>query len=183
MSKEPRAAASAPPDEDSTPYLHPHPHPTIRLHTTKNNTNGPVTGSTENRNNNGLDVHTQQYPSRRRSLLLSDSEISVLDLGPSLEFEVEAEEGPLRLREGKYAQRDCRGEEGKWGKGASLAVPGRQGSVDESATAGGGVAVAVGVRVISSPLLSPLRTTKKGNRGKVRGRESSAEKGGEGERL
>jgi hypothetical protein len=170
MSKEPRA--SAPPDEDSTP--HPHPHPTIRLHTTNNNTNVAVTAYTENRNTNSNALDAQQYTSRRRSLLLSDSEISVLDLGPSLEFEVEGKEGPLRLREGKHAQRDCRGEEGKWGKGASLVVPGRQGPIDESA--------AVAVRVISSPLLSPLRTTKKGNSGKGRGRESSADKG-EGKRV
>ncbi|KAG2002131.1 hypothetical protein GB937_009711 [Aspergillus fischeri] len=178
MAREPRAAASL--DEDSTPLPHPHPQPTIRLHTTNTNTNVAVPGYTENRNtNNALDAH--QYPSRRRSLLLSDSEISVLDLGPSLEFEVEGEEGPLRLRDGKHAQWDCRGEEGKWGQGASLAVPGRQGSVDESAAGGGGVAVSV--RVISSPLLSPLRTTKKGNSGKVRGRESSADKRGEGNRV
>ncbi|PKX99225.1 uncharacterized protein P174DRAFT_427442 [Aspergillus novofumigatus IBT 16806] len=165
MSQEPRAAA---PHEDSTP--HPRPHPTIRLHTTNNNTNGAVTAYTENRNtNNALD--TQQYPSRRRSLLLSDSEISVLDLGPSLEFEVEGDGGPLRLREEKHAQRDCRGEEAKWGQGTSLTVPERQGSLDESA--------AVAVRVISSPLLSPLRTTK-GNSGKGRGRELDAEKGVKG---
>ncbi|GIJ98315.1 hypothetical protein Aspvir_000431 [Aspergillus viridinutans] len=167
----------APPDEDSTPHPHPHPHPrpTILLHSTNTNTNVAVAGYTENRNN-AVDIH--QVPPRRRSLLLSDSEISVLDLGPSLEFE--AEEGPLRLREGKHGQRDCRGEDGKWGKGASLAVPGRQGSIDESTGGGGG---GVAVRIISSPLLSPLRTTKKENSGKVRGRESNADKGGEGKRV
>ncbi|KAH3435141.1 hypothetical protein KXV60_000251 [Aspergillus fumigatus] len=176
MSRVSRAASPLGGDTTS----HPHPQPTIRLHTTSTNTNVAVPGYTENRNtNNALDAH--QYPSRRRSLLLSDSEISVLDLGPSLEFEVEGEEGPLHLRDGKHAQWDCRGEEGKWGQGASLAVPGRQGSVDESATGGGGLAVSLGV--ISSPLLSPLRTTKKGNSGKVRGRESSADKGGEGNRV
>ncbi|GFF44670.1 hypothetical protein IFM46972_07603 [Aspergillus udagawae] len=167
MSQEPKAPA--PPDEDSTPQ----PHPTICLHSTNTNANVAVASDTENRSNTP-DMH--QYPSRRRSLLLSDSEISVLDLGPSLEFE--AEEWPLRLREGKQGQRDCRGEDGKWGKGASLAVPGRQGSMEES-TGGGAVAV----RIISSPLLSPLRTTKKENSGKVRGRKSSADKGGEGKRV
>ncbi|KAH1492717.1 hypothetical protein KXV92_007798 [Aspergillus fumigatus] len=160
MSRVSRAAS--PLGRDTT--SHPHPQPTIRLHTTSTNTNVAVPGYTENRNtNNALDAH--QYPSRRRSLLLSDSEISVLDLGPSLEFEVEGEEGPLHLRDGKHAQWDCRGEEGKWGQGASLAVPGRQGAVDESATGGDGVAVSL--RVILSPLLSPLRTTKKGNSGKT----------------
>ncbi|GIJ89063.1 hypothetical protein Asppvi_007992 [Aspergillus pseudoviridinutans] len=168
MSQEPRAPA--PPDEDSTP----HPHPTIRLHSTNTNTNVAVAGYTEN-GNSAQDIH--QYPSRRRSLLLSDSEISVLDLGPSLEFE--AEEGPLRLREGKHAQRDCRGEDGRCGKGVPLAVPGRQGSIDVSGGGGGGVAV----RIISSPLLSPLRTTKKENSGKVRGQESNADKGGEGKSV
>ncbi|KAK9599230.1 hypothetical protein V6Z93_003546 [Aspergillus fumigatus] len=139
MSRVSRAASPLGGDTTS----HPHPQPTIRLHTTSTNTNVAVPGYTENRNtNNALDAH--QYPSRRRSLLLSDSEISVLDLGPSLEFEVEGEEGPLHLRDGKHAQWDCRGEEGKWGQGASLAVPGRQGSVDESATGGGGVAVSLG---------------------------------------
>ncbi|RHZ58957.1 uncharacterized protein CDV56_108350 [Aspergillus thermomutatus] len=163
MSKE----ASATADEDPTP------HPTIRLHSTNTNTNVAMTGYTAT---NPLDIH--QYPPRRRSLLLSDSEISVLDLGPSLEFD--GEEGTLRLREGKHSPRDCsrgsRAEDGKRGQG-SLAVPGRQASVEESG-GGGGAAV----RIISSPLLSPLRTTK-GNSVKVREWGSNADKGVEGKRL
>ncbi|KAF7119048.1 hypothetical protein CNMCM5793_008691 [Aspergillus hiratsukae] len=195
MSKEPRE--TAPPVEDSDSDSTPHPHPTIRLHTTNTNTNtntnGAMTGysHTENKTN-ALDIHQyqSQYPPRRRSLLLSDSEISVLDLGPSLEFEVgleaEGEEGAstLRLSAGKlgygHCQRDCsqgsRREDGKLGPGSQLAVPGRKVSIEEST---GGAAV----RIISSPLLSPLRTTKKGNSGRVRGRESNADKGGEGKRL
>ncbi|EAW14312.1 uncharacterized protein ACLA_073470 [Aspergillus clavatus NRRL 1] len=60
------------------------PHPTYHPQTTATAVNSANHG--ENKS-----CAAEERPPRSRALLLSDSEISVLDLGPSLEFEVECE--------------------------------------------------------------------------------------------